>query len=108
MSPCASVESASPGKGKKKGPETIRALLSGGSGGNRTRVRMPFHKQFYMRSGLFSFNGWAMNPLTAGPAIRLGFRFPPSGPAGSDSLFMTPLPVFWPHPVKNGCGAGRD
>ena len=43
----------------------------GGGGGNRTRVQMPIHKQFYMRSRLFCFSEWAANQLPAFPTSHL-------------------------------------
>ena len=92
---------------KDPNPERVGIFVDGGGGGNRTRVQMPLHKQFYMRSRFLSSRGSSRNRLPDLTASRLLSRFSPSGPMSSDSMFMTPLPVNWPNPWKNWCGAGR-
>ena len=58
--------------GREKAPtENSWGFNSGGGGGNRTRVQMPFHKQFYMRSRLFCFSESAANQLPAFPTSHL-------------------------------------
>ena len=90
--------------GKKKGPETIRALVCGGGGGNRTPVRkLSTASSTYLALPI----DLARNP----PTGRLVVSDPPDfrpGPRGMGQayflLFMTLLPVL-PGPTRRPIGA---
>jgi hypothetical protein len=56
---------------QKKAPSRGAFGFDGGGGGNRTRVQMLFHKQFYMRSWFFCFSRLAANQLPAFPTSHL-------------------------------------